>query len=284
MTQLPALAPRSVRFAAVLVDLMIAVPLLVIWLISAMSAIGFSIGALAKHQQHSMLTQAGSALAGGVAWVVLIAVSIALGLLALYQMASLATDGQTIGKRVFGIRIVDLEGNPAGLIRALVLRALAFSFLLSLAMSFMSAVIPFSGLLIWFLAYAPVLGEERRGLHDYFAGTQVRWVRVVEVKTGRIVGALGGVALVGAGVFALINAEAVLGTMNGVPGPAIAPAPVAAVVAPAPSVPFPSVVSPTVPPPEAAPVAAEKKIYQFTDAQGVLHVTDDASKVPPEYR
>jgi uncharacterized RDD family membrane protein YckC len=282
MTQLPALAPRSVRFAAVLVDLMIAVPLLVLWLISAMSAIGFSIGALAKHQQHSLATQAGSALAGGVAWVVLIATSIALALLALYQMASLAADGQTIGKRVFGIRIVDLEGKPAGLIRALVLRALLFSFLLSFAMSFMSAVIPLSGLLIWFLAYVPVLGEERRGLHDYFAGTQVRWVRVVEVKTGRIVGALGGVALMGAAAFALINKEAPF-----VQPPVPAPAPVVAAVAPVPARVVAPVIARVIAPVVAEapqPGASEKKIYQFTDAQGVLHVTDDESKVPPEFR
>ena len=140
----------------------------------------------------------------------------------------------------------------------------------------------------------PAFGEDRRCLHDYFAGTQVRWVRIVEVYVGRVIGAVAGVALVGASVVAVLNREVVVtlfhrGTdlalvVPPVPVPATllqkpASEPVLAVVPPppAPEKPVPAEEKP-------ASASAEKQLYQFIDERGVVHVTDDLSTVPPKFR
>lgn len=279
---LPSLAPRTLRLAAALVDLLVALPLVLLWAVAAVGSVGLSLGLLAgAMKERPWLTQAGTALAGTVAWVVLAAASVALGLLTLYQWALLSTRGQTIGKRFVGIRIVDLEGRPAGFVSALVLRSLVFSSLLSLVVGLTSALVPFAGLTFFALDLLPLLGEDRRCLHDYFAGTQVRFVR--EVSVGRLVGAVLAVTLVGATVAAVINRERLLTMLEQRPVAAIAspPAPAPAplpVVAPVPQ-PAPE---PALPPsPEVVP---EKQLYQFTDEQGVVHVTDDLASVPEKFR
>lgn len=274
---LPALAPRTVRLVAVLVDLLISLPLLIIWTIAAAGSVGLSLGAVATHlQARPWLTQLGTALVGTAAWVALLAASLALGLLTLYQGVLLATRGQTIGKRLLGIRIVDLDGRPAGFVSALLMRSLVFSFVMSLVVSFTGAIIPFAGLVFWFLDYLPAFGEDRRCAHDYFAGTQVRWVRVVHVYVGRIVGATAAVGLISAGVFAALQPGLII-------QPALVqPAPTA-VVALVPATPIAPVV-PSQPVVAAPERAVEKQLYQFTDADGVLHVTDDLELVPAALR
>ena len=259
------------------------------------SSLGLTFGAFAGYaQKRPWMSQAGTALAGTVAWVVFAAASVVLGCLVLYQWYLLATRGQTIGKRLMGIRIVDLEGKPVGFVSALVLRSWVFYGVVSFVVSISSVVIPLAGFLVWILDYVPLMGEERRCVHDYFAGTQVRWVRVVEVYVGRIIGAVAGLALVGLSVAGVMNREAVVPLLQSwrakvdpdavaVVVPAPVPAPVPVVVVPAPVVPAPQPVVAPAPAPE--PVAeVEKKLYQFTDDQGVVHVTDELSSVPAKFR
>ena len=278
--RLPGLAPRTVRLAAAFLDTLLALPLLIIWLASAAGSIGLSLGALGGHlKERPWLSQAGMVLAGSAAWVAFAVSSVAVACLVLYQWYLLSTRGQTLGKRVMGIRIVDLEGKPAGFFSALLLRSWVFSSVVSAAASFTSVLIPFAGLVLFLLDYVPLFGEDRRCLHDYLAGTQVRWVRVVEVYVGRIVAAVAGVTLVGATVAAVINRDALLALVKNPPqfAAAVAPPPV-----PAP-VPGPRPVA-VVAPPVVEPAAVEKKLYQFTDEQGVLHVTDDPATVPEKFR
>ena len=181
-------------------------------------------------------------------------------------------------------------------------RAWVFYGLVSLVVSVAGVLIPFAGLFVWLLDYVPLMGEDRRCVHDYLAGTQVRWVRVVEVYGGRVSGAVAALAVVGLGVAGVMNREAVgpflESIWNGKAAPvAIAPAPAPTPV-PVP-VPLPVVAAPRPVPvvpepviaPKPEPVVAqvvtpevEKQLYQFTDDQGVLHLTDDLSSVPAKFR
>ena len=76
----------------------------------------------------------------------------------------LANYGQTIGKRVMKIKIVDMEGNNLGLIKLYSLRYLTFS---------LFSQIPVAGGLISLVNILFIFGKERRCLHDRLAGTQV---------------------------------------------------------------------------------------------------------------
>jgi uncharacterized RDD family membrane protein YckC len=297
---LPGLAPRTVRLAAVFVDALVAVPVLLVWSVAAASSLGLTFGAFASFaQKRPWLSQAGSVLAGTAAWAVFAVASVVLGCLVLFQWYLLSTRGQTIGKRLMGIRVVDLEGKPVGFFTALLVRAWVFYGLVSVVVGFAGVVIPFAGLFVWLLDYVPLMGEDRRCVHDYLAGTQVRWVRVVEVYVGRIVGAVAGVAVVGVSVWGVMNREAVgpfiesLGRARPEPV-AIAPVPSVPTLLPVPSAPtlVPVVVAPQVvpvalvpEPPKPEPIVeVEKKLYQFTDDQGVVHITDELASVPPKFR
>jgi uncharacterized RDD family membrane protein YckC len=76
----------------------------------------------------------------------------------------LANYGQTIGKRVMKIKIVDMEGNNLGLIKLYSLRYLTFS---------LFSQIPVAGGLISLVNILFIFGKERKCLHDRLAGTQV---------------------------------------------------------------------------------------------------------------
>lgn len=76
----------------------------------------------------------------------------------------LANYGQTIGKKLMKIKIVDMEGNNLGLIKLYSLRYLSFS---------LFSQIPVAGGLISLLNILFVFGKERRCLHDRLASTQV---------------------------------------------------------------------------------------------------------------
>jgi len=76
-----------------------------------------------------------------------------------YLVLFWSTVGQTLGMRIFGLRVVAADGAPPGVGRSVV-RAVALAL----------AIIPF------FAGLAPVLVERRRrGLHDMIAGTTVRY-------------------------------------------------------------------------------------------------------------
>jgi len=74
----------------------------------------------------------------------------------LYLWLCVGRWGQTMGKRILGIRVVTVDGMSVDYGRALV-RAVAE---LVLALP-------------WGLTWWPLLGKSKRALHDYLAGTQV---------------------------------------------------------------------------------------------------------------
>ncbi len=76
---------------------------------------------------------------------------------AAYFVLGHGTAGQTLGKRLFGVRVLDEEGAPIGYLRAL-----------GRCFATVAAALPF----LIGLAIAAFRGD-RRGLHDFLAGTRV---------------------------------------------------------------------------------------------------------------
>lgn len=91
--------------------------------------------------------------------------AVGLGAVEIVQVLLIARTGQTIGKKIFEIRIVDHEQqtNP-GFFRAVVLRRWAFTAV---------GVVPLVGGLINALDLPWIFGRERRCLHDHLADTKV---------------------------------------------------------------------------------------------------------------
>jgi uncharacterized RDD family membrane protein YckC len=77
------------------------------------------------------------------------------------QWALLVRDGQTLGKRWMGIRVVTTAGEAAGFVRVLLVR--------TLLVGAMNLVIP----CLWWIDAAAILLPGRRCLHDRLAGTRV---------------------------------------------------------------------------------------------------------------
>lgn len=86
-----------------------------------------------------------------------------LGLLGLNLMW-LAQSGQTVGKRVLGVKIVRMDGSPIGLGRIIGLRILPTSLL---------QVIPLVGGLIGLADVLFIFRDDRRCIHDLIADSQV---------------------------------------------------------------------------------------------------------------
>jgi serine/threonine protein kinase, bacterial len=85
----------------------------------------------------------------------------------LYYAIGHAKNGQTLGKKATGLRVVRMNGEPIGFWRSL-WRCIVFSSA-PLLVSLLFAGIPV-GLLFWLL---PLLNDEHRGIHDFFADTKV---------------------------------------------------------------------------------------------------------------
>jgi uncharacterized RDD family membrane protein YckC len=83
----------------------------------------------------------------------------------LYQWFWIATDGTTIGKRQMGIHILRDDGTPVGAWRALVVR----QWLMAVPRMMLGGL----GSVLMLLDVAMVLGERRKCLHDWLAGTVV---------------------------------------------------------------------------------------------------------------
>lgn len=81
------------------------------------------------------------------------------------QLWMLVTRGQTIGKRVLGLRIVsfDDETNP-GFVKVFLLRAVVPAFI---------GAVPYIGLVFTLADYCLIFRDDRRCLHDHIAGTKV---------------------------------------------------------------------------------------------------------------
>lgn len=76
----------------------------------------------------------------------------------------LAKQGQTIGKRLLKMRIVDLEGNILPLHKLMLMRYFVPGLL---------NLVPFIGRFYSLADVLAIFNSERRCLHDYIAGTQV---------------------------------------------------------------------------------------------------------------
>lgn len=123
----------------------------------------FLISIVAGGMLAAWMTKRGLPVAGQMTWRDLSILPVALSfstMLILSQWVLLATDGQTIGKKLFMIRIVSMRGQLPGFLRAVVLRNW-FRNLLS--------IIPFFALIDHIFG----LGNSRRCIHDLLAGTRV---------------------------------------------------------------------------------------------------------------
>lgn len=81
--------------------------------------------------------------------------------LSIVQWNLIATSGQTLGKKLLGVRIIRLGGKTPGFFQGVVLRNWIASLLYAIPFMFLISVV-----LI-------VFTESKRGLHDYIAGTRV---------------------------------------------------------------------------------------------------------------
>jgi uncharacterized RDD family membrane protein YckC len=96
-------------------------------------------------------------------WLILLAV----------QVWLLATRGQTIGKRILGLRVVKIDGSPAGIVHAWVMRE-AFITVIGMVAGF----IPFIGPILLRPAFhivdwCLIFRDDQRCLHHTIAGTMV---------------------------------------------------------------------------------------------------------------
>lgn len=288
----PGLAPLTVRAVAKLIDGVLYLPVLcaaglltILALGATLSSIPAAQGALEKSSR--LTGWLGTTAAGASAGVLAIVAWAAVLGVVLYQWYLLATRGQTVGKRLCGIRIVTASGQPAGLVQALVLRNWVFNGLLVFSSGLVASVLPFAASLLFLLDYLPVFGADRRCLHDTFSGTQVRWVKAFELRGLRVVGALAAAAVVGLGVVGYQQRAVWAKWMPSPPAAATRPIAEAPTPAPAPPpAPAPVVPAPAPPKPADPPAAAPEPpgIYRYTDQSGVPTYVDDLSKVPAPFR
>lgn len=80
------------------------------------------------------------------------------------NLVMLHRHGQTLGKRIVGIRILRIDGSRCELWRIIVLRVIASGLL---------QAIPFIGWIFFLVDSLMIFGDERRCLHDIFADTMV---------------------------------------------------------------------------------------------------------------
>lgn len=99
---------------------------------------------------------------GGTVMLVLV-MALVVGL-AIFQLVLLHRSGQTIGKRLVGIRIVRSDGSRAGLARIFFLRMLVPGIL---------GAIPLVGPFISLIGILMIFGSEQRCMHDHIADTVV---------------------------------------------------------------------------------------------------------------
>lgn len=141
------LATRGSRLAAVALDALLALPALLIFLVAR----GASVAAEAPR------------LSGG-ALAATSLMSLYFIALLVYQCYLLSIRGQTLGKKWLGVKIVKLDGSPAGFPAAVALRVLVNSLL---------ALVPIVGVLYVLVDGLMIFRDDRRCIHDLIAGTRV---------------------------------------------------------------------------------------------------------------
>lgn len=145
MGQSVTLAGRGARLAASIVDQLIAVVAMLPLLPAAIS-----------YGQTEELGGLGIAGIG-------LAVVLILGVLGV-NLSWLASTGQTIGKRVLGVRIVRMDGTPIALGRIIGLRIVPTT---------LFQLIPMIGGLLGLIDVLFIFRDDRRCIHDLFADSQV---------------------------------------------------------------------------------------------------------------
>ncbi len=140
------LAGRGMRFAGALIDNII----LSVLLVPAMFASGY-FTMLMNGQPPSYLWNAGAMAVSFVALVVI-------------QGYFLNQSGQTIAKKLLGMKIVDLNGNKPEFIKLVSLRY---------GVLYLIGMIPIVGGLFSFVDALFIFREDRRCIHDLIAGTRV---------------------------------------------------------------------------------------------------------------
>ncbi len=151
----PKLAGRGIRLLAAIIDgilsMLFALPGLVM-LSARLVANGGHMPAFGTPAFDSTLSSMGVILVG---WIILMII----------QGWLLATRGQTVGKKLMGIRIVRFsdDANP-GFVHAVLLRAVVVTILDN---------IPWLGLLFWLVDCCFIFREDRRCIHDLIADTRV---------------------------------------------------------------------------------------------------------------
>jgi uncharacterized RDD family membrane protein YckC len=131
-------APRGTRLGARIIDALIVM------------AIAFPIGFI------------GGLLRLGLGWTAMSGLAAFLPLA--YQWYLTATTGQTIGKRMLGLKVVRTDGGEVGFVHGVVLREWITGAI---------SVIPFIGGLVNLAGICLIFGDEQLCLHDRIAGTRV---------------------------------------------------------------------------------------------------------------
>jgi uncharacterized RDD family membrane protein YckC len=136
------LADRGTRLVAVLLDSVVALPLVILGVVVAVVGKGND-----------------TVVAIGIGVVVLAALA-----LVVYQIVLLSTRGQTLGKRWMKVKIVALDGTNPGFVKAVLLRAFVNGLI---------GGVPYLGMIYSLVDILMIFREDRRCIHDLIAGTRV---------------------------------------------------------------------------------------------------------------
>lgn len=156
------LAARETRLLARLIDTGLALLAFapgMVWFFASVAAVSSGNG-LSSVEATEMETDAASTAAANLGGAILLTVLLALALL-LVQTILLSTRGQTLGKKLLGIRVVRTNGTEAGFAHAVLLRAVV----MGIINGFAGVTALIDPLLIF--------REDRRCLHDLVADTKV---------------------------------------------------------------------------------------------------------------
>jgi uncharacterized RDD family membrane protein YckC len=265
-------ASRFSRLIAACLDGLLALPAFLLVLAGSMPVIGSMPVAMRGGKVAGL-----ESIALGSGGFILVGAGLLCGLLlCFYQWYLLATTSATLGKRAVGIHVVNAAtGERANPMRALVLRVFAFGAV---------CMIPYVGPLIGLVDLLPIVGDDRRCLHDYLAGTRVQRFRPrTSLETALAVIGIGGTLLVaataalqGRDIFTRLAQAAVDEPATTATVPT---APTTATTAPT-----PPTAPPTPAPPAPDPSRPEKGYYIYTDEHGTPTIVDGLKKVPEKYR
>ena len=94
----------------------------------------------------------------------------------IYQMVIMAKDGQSLGKKILGIRVITEDGENPGFVKYVLVRVFLFYFLTAIAPAFMGATV--ANTVFWISVIACVImlfmeSRNRQTLQDLLAKTLV---------------------------------------------------------------------------------------------------------------